>query len=550
MVKTYFILIAFFLTHQVASGQSHTPADSLKALLNLTQNPEEKIKLTLQLSEEFYKSDPTLALKYSNESEQLATKIYSDSLMNKVYLNQATAYLHLGNYPRALQLFFKAIHGAQKLDDSYTLFYAYEKLGILYYYQKDTINALNHFFEALKQFSLKKPENKKQIERKAYVLNNIGMIYDETKKYAESAQYLSEALTLGKQLNDHELMAAVLSNQGRLLHDQEKNDSALIRYKEALALRRKNDNKWGIMRSCLSMGQFYFNIKDYKTAETYLKEAIVLGTEIKSWENVNASSAILFQLYKQKKDYKNALNALDLNKKVNDSLYSEDKARKIGQLEMQFDFDRKQIEAQAKQREKDLYYLLGALGLGLSLIIVSLLYFLQKNKARNSQLEQAHLKLEKKNLEKDIELKDKELTTNVLHLMQKNKLIDAISEKLLKIKQSVGAESQPAVQKVVTDLQSNLQPELLQEFEFRFQQVHEEFYNILNERFSNLSPTERKLCAFLRLNMTTKEISAITHQSIKSIEIARTRLRKKLNLTGSDQNLVTFLIQLDSKNHV
>ncbi|MOA30278.1 hypothetical protein D3C78_1513540 [compost metagenome] len=131
-----------------------------------------------------------------------------------------------------------------------------------------------------------------------------------------------------------------------------------------------------------------------------------------------------------------------------------------------------------------------------------------------------------------------------MHLIQKNELIDNISEKLLEIKLKTRDESQPIVQKVINDLQSNIQPDLLQEFEYRFQQVHEEFYTILNERFPNLSPSERRLCAFLKLNMTTKEISSITHQNIKSIEIARTRLRKKLNLTGTDQNLVTFLAQL------
>lgn len=212
---------------------------------------------------------------------------------------------------------------------------------------------------------------------------------------------------------------------------------------------------------------------------------------------------------------------------------------------MQFEFDKKQREEQAKQKEKELTYLLSGIGLALSLVIVSLLFYLQRNKVKNSLLEQAHLKLEKENLEKGIELKNKELTTNILHLIQKNELIDHISEKLLKIKQNVDEVSQPAMQKVVTDLQSNLRPELLKEFEFRFQQIHEDFYHVLNERFPNLSPSERKLCAFLKLNMTTKEISAITHQNIKSIEIARTRLRKKLNLTGLDYNLVTFLSQLD-----
>jgi DNA-binding CsgD family transcriptional regulator len=143
-------------------------------------------------------------------------------------------------------------------------------------------------------------------------------------------------------------------------------------------------------------------------------------------------------------------------------------------------------------------------------------------------------------------IKDKELATNIMNLINKNELINNISEKLLEVKTAISPDSQQAVQKVVLDLQSSVQPELWQEFDYRFKQVHERFYNVLTEKFPDLTPNERRLCAFLKLNMTTKEISAITHQNAKSIDVARTRLRKKLNLTGTDQNLVLFLENLGS----
>jgi DNA-binding CsgD family transcriptional regulator len=66
----------------------------------------------------------------------------------------------------------------------------------------------------------------------------------------------------------------------------------------------------------------------------------------------------------------------------------------------------------------------------------------------------------------------------------------------------------------------------------------------LQQQFPDLSPNERRLCAFLRLNMSSKEISTITGQSIHSIQVARTRLRKKLQLTHSEQGLIEFLAAL------
>ena len=74
----------------------------------------------------------------------------------------------------------------------------------------------------------------------------------------------------------------------------------------------------------------------------------------------------------------------------------------------------------------------------------------------------------------------------------------------------------------------------------RFVEVHKEFYEALNTAYPGLTPNEKRLCAFLRMNMTTKEISALTHQSVKSINMARFRLRKKMNM-DHDENLISFL---------
>ncbi|WP_144009466.1 tetratricopeptide repeat protein [Pedobacter nyackensis] len=544
-LKLVLIFIAIFFVQTDVNAQSDSTIQRLKELLNRSQSVENRLRLTLLLSEELYKPTPTQALEYANESERLAKSLGADSLLNRAYISQATAYISMGDYPHALQLLLKSIRAAKKNGDSHLLFSAYEMTGILFYFQNDQKRALQYFFKALEQYSIKKPTHNKQIERKAYLLNNMGILYNQKKMYTPSAYYFHEALSLAKHLNNHELIANVLNNQGTLYADQGKTDTALKQYLEAIEIRKRNDHKWGLTQSYISVGKFYYKLNDYNASETYFKKAIETARQIESLHYVGVSSFYLFQLYKQKGDYKHALEAIELSKKVNDTLYNEKRTREIGRLETQFHLDLKQAELAAKQREKNLYFILAAASLGLSLIVATLLFYLQKSKVRSAQLEQANLQSEKKNLEKDIELKDKELTTQVLHLVHKNELIHVISEKLLEINHNLDIKSRMAVQNLITDLQSNLQPELFEEFKLRIQHIHEDFYNILNKKFPNLSSTELRLCAFLKLNLTTKEISAITNTSVKSIEIARTRLRKKLNLTGTDQNLIIFLSQLD-----
>lgn len=62
----------------------------------------------------------------------------------------------------------------------------------------------------------------------------------------------------------------------------------------------------------------------------------------------------------------------------------------------------------------------------------------------------------------------------------------------------------------------------------------------------NLSLNERRLAAFLKLQLTTKEIASITGQSIRALEIARTRLRKKIGLTKSELSLCDYFLNFPS----
>ena len=183
----------------------------------------------------------------------------------------------------------------------------------------------------------------------------------------------------------------------------------------------------------------------------------------------------------------------------------------------------------------------------LGILVFILFYFLLRNKmkresleARKNSLEVKSLELEKLNLERELEFRNKELTTNVMYMARTSEFITRISEKLLKSKMFFTKENQSAINKIITELQSYVDQDTWTEFEIRFQQVHNEFYTKLNELHPDLTANEKKLCAFLKLNMTTKEISAITYQSVNSIIVARSRLRKKLGIER-DENLISYL---------
>jgi PAS domain S-box-containing protein len=159
-------------------------------------------------------------------------------------------------------------------------------------------------------------------------------------------------------------------------------------------------------------------------------------------------------------------------------------------------------------------------------------------------LETSLAEKEIENLELELEAKNRELGTKIAQLIEKNGLVNSISkrlENLLSKKPKKVIENE--LKDIIASMKQSKTEDLWKQFEMTFGQINKEFYDNLSGKFPVLTSNERKICAFLKLNLSTKDISSITHQSPRSIEMARTRLRKKMNLTRKD-NLTAFLSQI------
>jgi DNA-binding CsgD family transcriptional regulator len=130
----------------------------------------------------------------------------------------------------------------------------------------------------------------------------------------------------------------------------------------------------------------------------------------------------------------------------------------------------------------------------------------------------------------------------VMYINKMNEQVVQIAEKLKRLSIDDDTANAQVIKSIIKELGQGSQNDTWKEFEVRFEKIHNDFYRHLTDKYPDLTPNELKLCAFLRLNMSTKEISSLTYQSENSIMVARTRLRQKLALSR-DENLVTFLSQ-------
>ncbi len=153
-----------------------------------------------------------------------------------------------------------------------------------------------------------------------------------------------------------------------------------------------------------------------------------------------------------------------------------------------------------------------------------------------------HLELKSRRdaLRTELNFREKVMSEYAIHLEKRKKLAQAFIDELEELNQLTDSKFEKETTSMIRKLKAIFEDLDYKTFEFHFSELQESFQQKLIGRFENLTANEVRLSSYLRLNMSSKEISDITKQSIRALEAARSRLRKKLKLSSS-VNLVSFL---------
>lgn len=155
---------------------------------------------------------------------------------------------------------------------------------------------------------------------------------------------------------------------------------------------------------------------------------------------------------------------------------------------------------------------------------------------------------EMRNEQLDTELKHKQsqLSDSTMNLMRKNDMLQQIDGEMAELSESMRRGDPKArltrqIQEIRKSIQTNMNDDdNWEKFEENFNMVYDDFMKTLTARFPDLKTNDRKLCAYLRMGLSSKEMASLLNTPVRSIETARYRLRKKLNLDGGE-NLTEFI---------
>lgn len=193
-----------------------------------------------------------------------------------------------------------------------------------------------------------------------------------------------------------------------------------------------------------------------------------------------------------------------------------------------------------------IYLLISLVGLSSIIRVYQKKYFGLKEEnemvVKESEIAIGKLKAEKTELE--LASKKRELVSTTLNLVKKKETITQIKERLIEIKKE--AATPPLNQKIQKLIQKlhheEIQDEGWEQVMFHFNQLHREFFERLKTNYPQLTPKDLKMCAYLRMNLSTKEMTSLLNVTTRGVEASRYRLRKKFDLT-KEENLTEFLMQ-------
>ncbi|MHA7941933.1 tetratricopeptide repeat protein [Formosa sp. 3Alg 14/1] len=533
-------IIFFIFFIYCNGGYAQTSSETLIDSLSLTQDPLNKIELCKRIAEKLTDSDWEKAITYLDFAEKEAQETkYSEFNLASVYVAKGELYASKDLLDIALDYFLKAQEIYKVQNHEAEAIKVEHYLAIIYAQFNNKEKALHYFFK-LYDYQVKNNDSIKIVK----ILNNIGTLY--IKEDLDSAlHYFNKGKQIISTLDNHALLGYITTNLGRVYGLKGDTIQANAYFSKSMKLAQNASNKNFKLFAFGAFSKYSLQEKQYDSAIYYANKALDLNSDnAYSFSNQNTTN-ILSKAYEGKGDYKTAVHYFKRYDQIRDSLNVEEKAVNLERIKLDQDYKiRSKISVIEEEKKRFKLYIAGLMLL-LGTLILGMLLIRYRNRNIKSLLEKEQLKIKHQDLHQHLDLKNKELIGKAMSEIHRKEIYNHILTDLKAVKlKAVKKETQQAIDVILQKLQKDMDSDIWKEFELSFEQVHKSFFENLALHHPTLTPKDRRLCALLFMDLTTKEISQITGQSFKTVENSRTRLRKKLELTNEKVNLSTYLNSL------
>ncbi|QIG89805.1 hypothetical protein G6R40_09085 [Chryseobacterium sp. POL2] len=503
-----------------------------------SKDPQKNVELSLKIADQLKFKNFERAKYYINLSKDNTQKIDTDEAWINFYKKSGKIYFDVD----ALDLFGESLLKQYEYYKNTTHERRYKlenQLAILYARLNDKDLALYYFNKLWEHY--KKQKNYPMMAQTKTNIGNLHLNYDFPKK---ALSYFEEALVYLEKSQDKSLEQELLTNIGRTYTKLSQNEKALDFLTKAKS--KTNDTTDKETQSWISqnIADVYIQMKNADQAILYARHA----EKLDNTQNTFSQRDLLETLYKAyllKKNYKTASEYFVKYDNARKNLNIESKAVNVEKIKIDYNNKIKNQELEIANNKKRSSLIIAICSLVILLLIFFIIIIKYKNKLLKAKLDNQLKEYKETQLKQELEIRNKELTIKTIKETEQKELYQFLMNDLKKIQSdAVKTDVKNTLNHVIKTMTQNDAYNNWEEFELRFSNVYESFYKKLDALHPNLSALDKRICALIKLNLSTKEIANITKSSIRSIENIRTRLRKKIGLTNSKTDLNKYLLEL------
>jgi len=509
----------------------------LNASVDESDKEKDSISYYSNLAIKFYSKDSfDASFRAINKVFELGDSIENKKIFATLYSIKGYLYLNRGSSLKAIECFSKTRLIGNETNDIQMQISALHGLGRVNITTKNNDSAYYYLEEGLK---LAKVHGFTRAQ--AILYNALGIFNQSINKYEESLSNFIRFDSISTILEDSLSILYAKVNIGEAYLNLNQIDSA-SKYNKIAENINKSINNAQAKASILGNYGRLFSLQG-----EYNKSIELINKSMKVSFDNNFSSFIIENYYMLIKDYKkigNTLVAIKVYEELDqykDSLYKANNQKNIEALQSQLILEEKTAKALYWQQKYKNRNILLALMISVSLLIIILLFLLLKrikeNKKKHSE--------ETKNLTFEIDEKNRELVTLLISRNQRKTAFDSITKTIDSISNEKDiSKVQNSLSELKRDLDKSDQiGNRWESFKIHFEKVHPDFFNSLKKIQPDLTQSELRMCAYIKMNLTSKEIANLQNISTRSIQTNRYRLKKKLSLSPNT-NLINYIQNL------
>ncbi|WP_271764706.1 tetratricopeptide repeat protein [Aquimarina algiphila] len=468
-----------------------------------------------------------------------------------------------GNYKEALRYLLISKKKHKKNNNYKGVASTTLHIGLIYADLKEYNEALREYNKAIHLFTDLKLTNDV-----ATTFTKIATILIEQNKHIEALEYLNNALEIHTNSN-FTYGIAEIHNRLTLLHLNKNNlDQASYHIHESIRLSKEIGDTYGLTSSMILLGKTLRLKGNLDEAEHTLK----MGLQSSKENNLKKQELASYQELKKLKTImhqpEQALLFYNNYVKLKDTLFNYKKSKEIAFLEFKNKLEQTNTKISILEQEhgkkKIINYTLftSILLISISAYIILSVYRKRSEKEIEFAIKEQDIlksqnslaqkfiqneKLKQKELEEQLEFKNKQLTSYTFNFQQKNEIINKIQNIVKHLDQVSSLEEKKLIQELKKLAEENLSIDKNWEnFRNYFEEAKIGFHAKLKLKHENLKANDLKICSLIRLNLNIKETASILGISPGSLKTARYRLRKKLELNPK-QEIIDYLISLEKE---